>query len=71
MKIKKFVIVKRRKVVFTICSERDKKDDKNKEDSPSRTTNNSATCHVRNQLTSAVLLQTVGIIPENPTQNKS
>ena len=50
----------------TICSERDKKDDKNKEDSPSRTTNNSATCHVRNQLTSAVLLQTVGIIPENP-----
>ena len=37
-----------------ICSETDKKDDKNKEDSPSRTTNNSATCHVQNQLTPAV-----------------
>ena len=31
-----------------VCSERVKKDDKNKEDSPSRTTNNSATCHVQN-----------------------
>ena len=50
----------------TVCSERDKKDDKNKEDSPSRTTNNSATCHVRNQLTPAVLLQTPAVIPENP-----
>ena len=49
-----------------ICSERDKKDDKNKEDSPSRTTNNSATCHVQNQLTPAVLLQTAAVILENP-----
>ena len=49
-----------------ICSEREKKDDKNKEDSPSRTTNNSATCHVQNQLTPAVLLQTAAVILENP-----
>ena len=49
-----------------ICSERDKKDDTNKEDSPSRTTNNSAMCHVQNQLTAAVLLQTVAVILENP-----
>ena len=49
-----------------ICSERDKKDDKNKEDSPSRTTNNSATCHVQNQLTPVVLLQTAAVILENP-----
>ena len=41
---------------------RDKKDDKDKEDSPSRATNNSATCHVQNQLTPAVLLQTVAAI---------
>ena len=33
---------------FAICSERDKKDDKNKEDSPSRTTKKSATYHVQN-----------------------
>ena len=49
-----------------ICSERYKKDDKNKEDSPSRATNNSAMCHVQNQLTAAVLLQTVAVILENP-----
>ena len=64
------MIVKGLKVVFrlhncAICSERDKKDDKNKEDSPSRTTNNSATCHVQNQLTPAVLLQTAAVILEN------
>ena len=49
-----------------ICSERDKKDDKNKEDSPGRTTNNSATCHVQKQLTPALLLQTAAVILENP-----
>ena len=49
-----------------ICSEREKKDDKNKEHSPSRTTNNSATCHVQNQLTPAVLLQTATVILKNP-----
>ena len=49
-----------------ICSEREKKDDKNKEDSPSRTANNSATSHVQNQLTAAVLLQTAAVIHENP-----
>ena len=49
-----------------ICSERQKKDDKNNEDSPSRTTNNSATCHVQNQLTPVVLLQTAAVILENP-----
>ena len=38
-----------------ICSEREKKDNKNK-DSPSRTTNNSATYHLQNQLTPAALL---------------
>ena len=41
---------------FAICSKRDKKKDKNKDDSPTTTTNNSATCHVQNQLTPAVLL---------------
>ena len=51
---------------FTICSERDKKDGKNKEDSPSRSPNNSATSHVQNQLIPAVLLQTVSVILENP-----
>ena len=51
---------------FAICSERDKKDDKNKEDSPGRTTNNSATCHVQKQLTPALLLQTAAVILENP-----
>ena len=40
----------------TICSEKDKKDDKNKENSPNKMTNNAATCHVQNQLTPAVLL---------------
>ena len=54
----------RKKKNSAICSERDKKDDKNKEDSPSRTTNNSATCHVQNQLTPA-LLQTAAVILEN------
>ena len=39
-----------------ICSEREKTDNKNKEDSPSRTTNNSATYHLQNQLTPAALL---------------
>ena len=43
---------------FAICSERDKKDDKKKEDSPSTMTNNSAMCHVQNQLTAAVFLKT-------------
>ena len=52
---------------FAICSERDKKDDKKKEDSPSRMTNNSAMCHVQNQLTAAVLLQTTAVILENPS----
>ena len=50
---------------FAICSEGDKKDDKNKADSPSRKTNNSATCHVENQLTPTVLLQTAAVILEN------
>ena len=50
----------------TICSERDKKDDKNKDGSPGRTTNNSETCHAQNQLTPAVLLQTTAVIIENP-----
>ena len=57
---------KRKKGCSAICSERDKKDDRNKEDSPSRTTNNSATCHVQNQLTPVVLLQTAAVILENP-----
>ena len=51
---------------FAIYSERDKNDDKNKEDYPSRATNNSATCHVENQLTPAILLQTAAVILENP-----
>ena len=50
---------------FAICSEIDKKD-KNKDDSPSRMTNNSATCNMQNQLTPAVLLQTAAVILENP-----
>ena len=41
---------------FAICFESDQRDDKNKVDSPSRTTNNSATRHVQNQLTPAILL---------------
>ena len=45
---------------------RDKKDDKDKEDYPSRTTNNSATCHVQNHLTPAVLLQTFAVILKSP-----
>ena len=45
---------------------RDKKDDRDKEDSLSRATNNSATCHVQNQLTPAVLLQTVAAIIKSP-----
>ena len=61
----KFAIVKGKKVVLFVLKEK-KKDDKNKEDSPSRTTNNSATCHVQNQLISAVLLQTAAVILENP-----
>ena len=39
-----------------ICSEREKKDNENKEHSPSRTTNNSATYHLQNQLTPTALL---------------
>ena len=50
---------------FRYFFERDKRDDKNKVDSPSRTTNNSATRHVQNQLTPAIL-QTAAVILENP-----
>ena len=46
---------------FAICSERDKKDDKNKADAPSKTTNNSATCQVEKQLTPAVILHTAAV----------
>ena len=65
---------KRKKGCFycnsTICSERDKKNDKNQEDSPSRTTNNLAMCDVQNELTPAVLLQTAAVILENPNRKR-
>ena len=72
------MIVKKKKSCFylerlynsTICSERDKKDDKNKEDSPSRAANNSPTCHVQNQLTPAALLQPAAVILENPDRKQ-
>ena len=50
--------------IFAVYSERDKKDDKNKEVSPSRTTNSTITCHMENQL------QTAAVILENSNTKK-
>ena len=59
------MIARGRKVVPLFVLKEIKKGDRNKEGSPSRTTNNSATCHVQNQFLTAVLLQRAAIILEN------
>ena len=64
-KIIKFVIVRGRKAVPLFVLKEIKKDERNKEGSPRRTTNNSKTCHVQNQFLTAVLLQRAAIILEN------
>ena len=46
------------------------KNDKNQEDSPTRTTNNLAMCDVQNELTPALLLQTAAVILENPNRKR-